>query len=98
MMKMQRQLAVGLGALVLAAGACAQEEELGHGRRAAAPTKPDWEFGATVYPTQVRGGENYTSGIVVADRGSLHWKPASTTNRSAHVRPSSAGPFPAARP
>ena len=71
-MNTQRQLAAGLGALVLAAGACAQEEDLSHGRRAAAPTKPDWGFGATVYPTQVRGGENYTSGIVVANRGSLH--------------------------
>jgi hypothetical protein len=27
---------------------------------------------ATVYPTVVRGGENYTSAIAVADRGQLH--------------------------
>jgi len=31
-----------------------------------------WEFGITAYPTIVRGGENYTSAIAVADRGPLH--------------------------
>jgi hypothetical protein len=31
-----------------------------------------WEFGITAYPTVVRGGENYTSAIAVADRGALH--------------------------
>jgi hypothetical protein len=31
-----------------------------------------WEFGITAYPTFVRGGENYTSVIAVADRGALH--------------------------
>ena len=35
-------------------------------------SKPSWEFGITAYPTLVRGGENYTSAIAVADRGSLH--------------------------
>jgi hypothetical protein len=42
------------------------------GRRAAGPDKPSWEFGVTAYPTDVRGGENYTTGIAVADRGPLH--------------------------
>jgi hypothetical protein len=42
------------------------------GRRASAPTKPSWEFAVTAYPTDVRGGENYTSAIAVADRGPLH--------------------------
>jgi hypothetical protein len=31
-----------------------------------------WEFGITAYPTVVRGGENFTSAIAVADRGALH--------------------------
>ena len=31
-----------------------------------------WEFGITAYPTIVRGGENYTSAIAVADHGPLH--------------------------
>ena len=42
------------------------------GRRAAPPEKPSWEFALTAYPTDVRGGDNYTSGIGVADRGPLH--------------------------
>jgi hypothetical protein len=73
-MNTRRLLAAGLGPLLLVAGnACAQEEEIGHGQRtAAAASKPDWEFGATLYPTHVRGGENYNSAILVADRGALH--------------------------
>ena len=31
-----------------------------------------WQFGITAYPTIVRGGDNYTSAIAVADRGPLH--------------------------
>jgi hypothetical protein len=31
-----------------------------------------WGFGITAYPPIVRGGENYTSAIAVADRGPLH--------------------------
>lgn len=31
-----------------------------------------WAFSATAYPTVVRGGENYTSAIVIAEQGSLH--------------------------
>jgi hypothetical protein len=42
------------------------------GRRASPATKPSWEFGLTAYPTVVRGGDNYTSAIAVADRGPLH--------------------------
>ena len=33
---------------------------------------PDWEFSAVAYPTVVRGGANYTSAVVVAQRSSLH--------------------------
>ena len=42
------------------------------GRRASPASKPSWEFGITAYPTFVRGGDNYTSAIAVADRGPLH--------------------------
>ena len=33
---------------------------------------PPWAFAVTAYPTVVRGGQNYTSGIATADRGPLH--------------------------
>jgi len=42
------------------------------GAASAAEDERAWEFGITAYPTIVRGGENYTSAIAVADRGSLH--------------------------
>jgi hypothetical protein len=42
------------------------------GRRAPPADKPSWEFAITAFPTRVRGGENYTSAIAVADRGPLH--------------------------
>ena len=42
------------------------------GRRASRPDKEPWEFALTAYPTQVRGGDNTTSAIAVADRGPLH--------------------------
>lgn len=54
-----------------AAGAQAAEE-VPSGRRASVPSKPSWEFGISAFPTFVRDGENYTSAIAVADRGSLH--------------------------
>ena len=47
-------------------------EEDHSGRRASPASKPSWEFGITAYPTVVRGGDNYTSAIAVADRGPLH--------------------------
>ncbi len=56
---------------VAATSAVAAEDEHG-GRRASAPAKPSWEFAISAYPTVVRGGENYTSAIAVADRGPLH--------------------------
>jgi len=60
-------------AAVAAALACtAVGAEEAAGRRAAPPDKPSWEFALTAYPTDVRGGDNYTSGIGVADRGPLH--------------------------
>lgn len=42
------------------------------GRRASRPDRPTWDFALTAYPTYVRDGENYTSAIAAADRGSLH--------------------------
>jgi len=42
------------------------------GRRASSPEKPSWEFAITAYPTHVRGGDDTTSAIAVADRGPLH--------------------------
>jgi hypothetical protein len=59
-------LAVAIGTVAFAG------EDVASGRRAAPATKPSWEFAATVYPTIVRDGDNYTSGIAVADRGPLH--------------------------
>jgi len=52
------------------APAFAGEEPRGEG----APAAPaaGWEFALTAYPTNVRGGENYTSAIATADRGPLH--------------------------
>lgn len=41
------------------------------GQAAAQDPKPEWTFGVTAFPTHVRGGENYTSGVAVADRGPL---------------------------
>ena len=58
-------------AAVAATSALAAEDEPG-GRRASPAAKPSWEFAITAYPTVVRGGENYTSAIAVADRGPLH--------------------------
>ena len=58
-------------AAVAATSALGAEEEHG-GRRASPAANPSWEFAITAYPTVVRGGENYTSAIAVADRGPLH--------------------------
>ena len=58
-------------AIVMATTALAAEDEHS-GRRASPATKVSWEFAVTAYPTFVRGGDNYTSAIVVADRGPLH--------------------------
>ena len=56
----------------LLATAVLADDEAGSGRRVAPATKPSWEFGLTAYPTIVRNGNDYTSGIGVADRGPLH--------------------------
>jgi hypothetical protein len=56
---------------VTATAAFAGEDDRS-GRRASPAEKPSWEFALTAYPTIVRGGENYTSAIAVADQGPLH--------------------------
>ena len=61
-----------VAALAAALACTAVGAEEASGRRAAPPDKPSWEFALTAYPTDVRGGDNYTSGIAVADRGPLH--------------------------
>jgi hypothetical protein len=61
-----------LGIAVFAAAPALAGEDGHSGRRASLPEKPAWEFALTVYPTDVRGGENYTSVIAAADRGPLH--------------------------
>ena len=61
--------------LALAAAACSEAvagEDSHSGRRASRPDQPVWEGAITAYPTSVRGGENYTPVIAVADRGPLH--------------------------
>jgi len=63
---------LGLGLLLVASATCAAGADEGSGRRASPAEKPSWEFAITAYPTRVRGGENYTSAIGVADRGPLH--------------------------
>jgi hypothetical protein len=63
--------AIAALAAVMATTALAGEDDRS-GRRASATTKPSWEFALTAYPTIVRGGDNYTSAIAVADRGQLH--------------------------
>ncbi len=60
-------------AVVTSASAFAGDDDRS-GRRASPAEKPSWEFALTAYPTIVRGGENYTSAIAVADRGPLHFE------------------------
>jgi len=63
--------ALTVAAAVAAPSALAAEYE--HGVEGPSlVANPSWEFAITAYPTVVRGGENYTSAIAVADRGPLH--------------------------
>lgn len=65
-----RKSIVGLVVLARAALALAGDETAGE--PPAIVAEPAWAFSVTAYPTQVRGGDNYTSGIAIAERGSLH--------------------------
>lgn len=38
----------------------------------AAAAEPTWNFSLTAYPTQVRGGDSFTSVVGIAERGPLH--------------------------
>jgi len=59
-----------IAAVATTTARAAEDEQ--DGQRASAAAKPAWEFTITAYPTVVRGGENYTSAIAVANRGPLH--------------------------
>ncbi len=69
-MKVALRAVAALVAIVAATALAA--EDGGSGRRASPANKPSWEFALTAYPTVVRGGDSYTSGIAAADRGPLH--------------------------
>ena len=58
-------------ATIMANAAFADEDDSG-GSHASPAAEPTWGYSITAYPTQVRGGESYTSAIAVADRGQLH--------------------------
>jgi len=58
-------------ATIMATAAFADEEDSGGGHASPA-AEPTWGYSITAYPTQVRGGESYTSAIAIADRGQLH--------------------------
>jgi hypothetical protein len=67
------KLAAFLPAVAMASVlAHAEGGEEPHGRRAAAPEKPEWEIAATGYWNAVRESDSYASGIFAADRGPLH--------------------------
>lgn len=63
--------AIAIAASVAATTTLADDGGAG-GRRASPAAKPLWAVGITAYPTIIRGGDNYTSAIAVADRGALH--------------------------
>lgn len=58
-------------AAILAATASAADDKPAT-QNGATDGKPAWEIAVTAFPTVVRGGQNYTSGIATADRGPLH--------------------------
>ncbi len=65
------RLLAAFAAAVFAVGAHAADDANG-GRDQTPAAKPSWEFAVTAYPTIVRNGDDYTSGIATADRGPLH--------------------------
>jgi len=69
-MKAALRAFVAFAAVMATTAQAADGEQDGY--RAPAAANPPWEFAITGYPTTVRGGENYTSGIATADRGPLH--------------------------
>lgn len=72
-----RVKAMCTAAMVLAAAittAVHADNPVPNARPARAAETPPWEFSITAYPTSVRGDENYTSFIAIADRGALHFE------------------------
>jgi hypothetical protein len=64
-------------ALAAACGALAMARAVAEPPAATPPPLPAesaWEFALTAYPTDVRGGDRYTSLVGVADHGSLHFE------------------------
>src|SRR4051812_5021657 len=57
--------------VALTTAAHAGEDAGGQAPINAAPERT-WTFALTAYPTDVRGGDNYTSAIAAADHGPLH--------------------------
>lgn len=68
---MPPRFAVLIFGAALGTSAHASEEAARPSSTDTSPPKP-WTLAVTVYPTDVRGGENYTSAIAVADHDSLH--------------------------
>jgi hypothetical protein len=66
---MPRVLA-GFAAILAATPSAADDKPVT--QNGATDGKPAWEMAVTAFPTVVRGGQNYTSGIATADRGPLH--------------------------
>lgn len=69
---MRLRFAVFLAGAALVTVAHAAEETAGRAPADAAAPEKTWSFALTAYPTDVRGGDNYTSVIATADRGPLH--------------------------
>jgi len=69
-MKAALRAVAALAAVAATTALAAGDDRSGKG--AAPAGEPAWELALTAYPTLVRGGEDYTSAIVAADRGPLH--------------------------
>ena len=69
---MKRALSVFAALAILATTTVGASAASDAGEPSAA--KAPWEFGVTVYPTFVRNGDNYTSGVATADGGPLHFE------------------------
>jgi hypothetical protein len=68
-MKLARHAVAALAASAATTALAADED--GGGRSGSLAAEPAWELTLTAYPTVVRGGDNYTSAIAAADRGTL---------------------------
>jgi hypothetical protein len=71
-MSRARAVAAVLAAVTATAAHAAGDEPVVPGGATAGD--PAWEIALTVYPTDVRGGERYTSAIAAVDRGPLRFE------------------------